>query len=201
MGPAGIILFVLLLIVVTFLLAITVIGCALYLLYPFVFLYLVLLMILGYATVAYRLGRWIETRTRRNFGSPYAAALVGVVAIQIWSVLASLLDVLPWMGLFSGITGLFGFFAQAAAWMVGFGAVILARFGTSPGYWPRQGPPAGAPVPPPPYTSAPYTSDPYTPPAGTESMDSLPLAEQRWEEPEPYPGTYPPPPPPEDEPR
>lgn len=175
--------------VMTILLAITVVGCALFLLYPFLLLYLVLLWILGYATVAYRLGRWIETRTRRSFGSPYAAALVGVVAIQIWSVLANMLDVIPWMGFFSFLTGVFGFFAQAAAWITGFGAVILARFGTAPGYWPRQGPPPGAPMPPPP----PYT--PYTPPA--EPVDSLPLADEtRWEEPEPYPGTYPPPPPP-----
>lgn len=194
-GLAGIIFFWPLFLVVTVLLAITVVGCALYLLYPFLFLYLALLFILGYATVAYRLGRWIETRTRREFGSPYAVALVGVVAIQIWSVLASMLDMIPWMGLFSVVTGLFGFLAQAAAWIVGFGAVILARFGTAPGYWPRQGPPSS--VPPPPYTPA-----SYTPPA--ESVDSLPLADPMngpgWEEPEPYQETYPPPPP-EGEPR
>jgi hypothetical protein len=193
-GLAGTIFFWPLFIVVTVLLAITVVGCALFLLYPFLFLYLALLGILGYSTVAYRLGRWIETRTNRSFGSPYAVALVGVVAIQIWSVLASMLDMIPWMGVFAFLTGLFGFLTQAAAWIVGFGAVILSRFGTAPGYWPRQGPPSSS-VPPPP----PYSSDPYTP--SDEPVDSLPLAEEsRWEEPEPYPESYPPPPP-EGEPR
>ena len=195
-GLAGTIFFWPLFVVVTILLAITVVGCALFLLYPFLFLYLILLLFLGYAAVAYRLGRWVEARFNRNFGSPYMAALVGVVLIQIWSVLGSLFDIPPYMGVFAVMFGLVGFLVQAAAWITGFGAVILARFGTSPGYWPRQ----GAPVPPP---------VPYTPPAGPE--DSLPLtdplAEPQWEEPEPYPETpetYPetyPPPPPEGEPR
>lgn len=186
-----------LLAVVTVLLAITIVGCALFLLYPFLFLYLILLLILGYATVAYRLGRWVEARFNRNFGSPYAAALVGVLLIQIWSVLGSLFDIPPYLGFFAFMFGLLGFLVQAAAWTVGFGAVILARFGTAPGYWPRQGSPGGAPVPPPP---------PYAQPA--EPADRLPLtdpmAEPRWEEPEPYPGTpgiYPPPPPEGTEPR
>jgi hypothetical protein len=191
-----------LLAVVTVLLAITIVGCALFLLYPFLFLYLMLLGVLGYATVAYRLGRWMEVRFNRNFGSPYAAALVGVLMIQGWSVLASFLGIIPLMGIFSFMVGLFGFLAQAAAWIVGFGAVILSRFGTSPGYWPRQGPPGGAPVPPPPPYAQPYTSS-------VEPVDRLPLtdpmAEPRWEEPDPsYPessGTYPPPPPEGTEPR
>ena len=191
-----------LLLVVTVLLAITVVGCALFLLYPFLFLYLILLMILGYATVAYRLGRWVEARFNRNFGSPYVVALVGVFLIQIWSVLGSLFDIPPFLGFFAVMFGLLGFLVQAAAWIMGFGAVILARFGTAPGYWPRQGAPAGgAPFPPPP---PPGYAEPAVP------ADRLPLtdpmaemAEPRWEEPEPYPGTpgtYPPPPP-EDEPR
>lgn len=192
-GLAGTIFFWPLFLVVTVLLAITIVGCALFLLYPFLFLYLGLLLILGYATVAYRLGRWVETRFNRNFGSPYAAALVGVLLIQIWSVLGSLFDIPPYLGVFAVMFGLFGFLVQAAAWITGFGAVILARFGTAPGYWPRQGAPGGAPVPPPP---------PYAQPAGPAERLPLtdPMAEPRWEEPEPYPGTYPPPPP-EGEPR
>lgn len=206
--------------VVTVLLAITIVGCVLFLLYPFLFLYLLLLMVLGYATVAYRLGRWLEVRFNRNFGSPYAVALVGVLAIQVWSVLASLLDMIPFLGFFAFMTGVVAFFVQLAAWVMGFGAVVLARFGLEPGYWNRQGPP----VPPPPpygpaaydpaayspaaYDPAPYDPAPYNNPApydpAPEPGDRLPLtdpaAEPRWEEPEPYPGTYPPPPP-EGEPR
>ena len=183
--------------VVTILLAITIVGCALFLLYPFLFLYLILLLILGYATVAYRLGRWVEGRFNRNFGSPNVTALVGVGLIQIWSVLGSLFDIPPYLGPFAVMFGIVGFLAQAAAWIVGFGAVILARFGTSPGYWPRQGAPV--PPPPPPYAqpAAPADGLPLTDPMA----DMGDMAEPRWEEPEPYLGTYPPPPPPEGEPR
>jgi hypothetical protein len=185
-----------LLLVVTVLLAITVVGCALFLLYPFLFLYLILLMILGYATVAYRLGRWVEARFNRNFGSPYAAALVGVLLIQIWSVLGSLLDIPPFLGFFAGMFGFVGFLVQLAAWVTGFGAVVLAKFGLEPGYWNRQGPPV--PPPPPPYGAATY--NPATDPADRLPLTD-PLAEPRWEEPYPgTPGTYPPPPP-EGEPR
>jgi hypothetical protein len=169
-GLAGFIFFWPLLFAVTVLLAITVIGCALFLLYPFLFLYLGLLLLLGYAAAAYRLGRWIEFRFNKNFGGPYAAALVGVVLIQVWSIFGELLDMAPGpFGLFAFMVGLFGFLVKATAWIVGFGAVILSRFGTEPGYWPRQGAP---PMPPPSYTPPP-------PPASEE----LPLSEPRWEEP------------------
>ena len=130
---------------VSILLLITIIGCALFLLYPFIFLYLALLLLLGYTAAAYRLGRLVESRFERNFGSPYVAALVGVLLIQVWSILGHMLDLLP--GPFGVMLVLFGFLVQAAAWITGFGAVILARFGLAPGYWPQR----GAPVPPAPY--------------------------------------------------
>ncbi|MFL6195770.1 MAG: polymer-forming cytoskeletal protein [Thermoanaerobaculia bacterium] len=162
-GLAGFIFLGPILVVVTVLLVITIVGCALLLLYPFLFVYLGLLFLLGYAAVAYRLGRWLEARFNRNFGGPYAAALVGVVAIQIWNVLANLFDLLP--GPFGFFTFMFWMFAalmQAAAWLTGFGAVILARFGLEPGYWPRR----GAPVPPPPPV-----------PGGPLPEDRLPLTD------------------------
>ena len=178
-GLAGSIFFWPLLIVVTILLAITIVGCVLFLLYPFLLLYVALLLLLGYTAVAYRLGHWLEIRFNRNFGGPYAAALVGVVALQIWGILGNLFDLMPGpFGFFSVITSLFGALVTAAAVVVGFGAVILARFGLEPGYWPRQGAPVG-PVGP-------------MPPASR--VDHLPLTDpltgppvERWEEP----GTYP----------
>jgi hypothetical protein len=151
-GLAGVVFFWPMLAAVTVLLAITVIGCALFLLYPFLFLYLGLLALLGYAAVAYRLGRIIEARFNRTFGSPYVAAIVGVLLIQVWSVLGNILDLLP--GPFGFLVGLFGFLVIAVAWIVGIGAVILARFGLAPGYWPQRG--TLATVPPAPVPPAPY---------------------------------------------
>ena len=177
-GLAGFLFFWPLLFVVTILLAITIIGCALFLLYPFLFVYVFVLYLLGYAAAAYRLGRWMESRFNRRFGGPYAAALVGVFMIQIWSVLGEMFGLIPGpFGFFSFMMGMFGFLVQAAAWIVGFGAVILARFGMEPGHWPRR----GAPAPP-----ASYAPPPPPPP------DQLPLTEPRWEEPETNPEIYPP---------
>jgi hypothetical protein len=172
-GLAGFVFFWPLVAAVTILLIITVIGCALFLLYPFLFLYVGLLLLLGYSAIAYRLGRVVEGRFGRNFGSPYGAALVGVLLIQVWSIFGHMLDLLPGLGFFSVMVGLFGFLAQAVAWIVGFGAVILARFGLEPGYWQQQ----GAPV-----THAPVPPGPYGQPA-----EPLPLSESEppaeWHEP------------------
>ena len=171
-GLAGSFFFWPLLVVVTILLAITIIGCVLFLLYPFLLLYVALLCLLGYATVCHRVGRWLEGRFSRSFGGPYAAALLGLLALQGWVLLGNLFDLLPWpFGVFAFLCWTFGALATMAALIVGFGAVILARFGLEPGYWPRRGAPV---MPPPPGVPAP-------------PVESLPLTEPRWEEP----GTYP----------
>jgi hypothetical protein len=171
-GLAGSIFFWPLLVVVTILLAITIIGCVLFLLYPFLLLYVALLCLLGYATVCHRVGRWLEGRFSRSFGGPYAAALLGLLALQGWVLLGNLFDLLPWpFGVFAFLCWTFGALATMAALIVGFGAVILARFGLEPGYWPRRGAPV---IPPSPGVPAP-------------PVESLPLTEPRWEEP----GTYP----------
>lgn len=157
-------LFLPLLIVVTVLLAITVVGCALFLLYPFLFLGLILLALLGYVAVAHRVGRWVEGRFGRSYGSPFAAVIIGVVVIQIWSVIGNVLG----MGngvldFFSGMFLLLGWAVTYVAWTVGFGAVLLARFGAEPGYWPRRTTTVAGPPP--------------VPPAGTQPVEHLPLSE------------------------
>jgi hypothetical protein len=82
-----------------------------------------------------------------------------------------MLDLLPGpFGFFAIMVGLFGFLTQAVAWIVGFGAVILARFGLQPGYW------QGASLPPAPMVG------PYERPA-----EPLPLSQSEppaeWQEP------------------
>lgn len=178
-GLAGAIFALPLLVVVTILLAITIVGCVLFLLYPFLLLYGLLLLLLGYTAVAYRAGRWLEVRFNRNFGGPYAVALVGLVALRIWHVLGNLFDLVPGpFGFFSVLVALFGTLVTMAAMIMGLGAVILARFGLEPGYWPRQGPPLSrmSPVPPASRVEHLPLTDPLTSP---------PV--ERWEEP----GTYP----------
>jgi hypothetical protein len=178
-GLAGFVFFWPLVVAVTILLAITIIGCALFLLYPFLFLFVGLLLLLGYTAVAYRLGRLVEGRFSRSFGSPYGAALVGVVLIQVWSIFGHMLDLLPGpFGFFAVMMGLFGFLTQAVAWIVGFGAVILSRFGLEPGHWQQQ----GAPVPMvPPASPAPVPPGPHERPAEPLPLSSEPPAD--WHEP------------------
>ncbi|HEY0783575.1 MAG TPA: polymer-forming cytoskeletal protein, partial [Thermoanaerobaculia bacterium] len=85
-------LFVPVLVVVTVLLAISIVGCVLFLLYPFIFLAIALGGLIGYTAVAYRIGSLIEQRFGRNFGSPYLTAIVGVGAIEIWALIGRLLN-------------------------------------------------------------------------------------------------------------
>lgn len=172
-GLASAVFFWPLFIVVTILLAITIVGCVLFLLYPFLFLYLGLLVLLGYTAVAYRLGRLLEGRFNRAFASPYAATLTGVVALQGWRVLGGLFGLLPWpFGVIAFLFSLFGVLLVTAATVVGFGAVVLSRFGLEPGYWPRRGAPPMPPVP-----------------SSSQAVEPLPLSDpltnpppERWEE-------------------
>ena len=182
-GLAGFFALVPLLVVITILLVITVIGCALLLLYPFLFVALILAFLLGYAAVAYRIGRWLEGRFGRNFGGPYVAALVGVFVIHIWSIIGDLLALGPGpIHLFGFMFMLFAAVLEGAVWVVGFGAVLLARFGAGPR---TVRPPAG--MPPPPYVPAvaPAYGNPGNPAEPGYPGDTLPLTERTWEEPPP----------------
>jgi hypothetical protein len=185
-------LFLPMLVVVTILLAITIVGCALYLLYPFLFVGLLIGALLGYAAVAHRLGRALENRFDRRFGSPYAVALIGVVAIEFWGLLGRVVDlgggVLHLLALFILI---FAFAAQYAAWTVGIGAMILSRLNrTSPDWEGTVPSPPWSPQPAQP--AAPDT--PHESPAPSGSAD-LPLSEGEsrpegepedlWQEPPP----------------
>ncbi len=159
---------------VSLVLVVLLVGCLLLVLLPFfamaLVLALLLALMLGYSASAYRVGRWLEERYERSFGGPYAAALVGVLVIQVLSLIGHLLSWGPGvLDVFSNMFLLFGGIVQFAAWMVGFGAVLLSRFGAPARYEPALVP-ATIPPPPPP---ASYGGD-------------LPLSTERaWEEPPP----------------
>jgi hypothetical protein len=132
----------------------------------------VLLALLGYVAVAYRVGRWIEGRFGRAQGNVYATALLGFAVIEVWTLLGYILGIAGGpLGFFSIMFLLFGWAVTYVAWTFGMGAVILARFGTSPGYWPNQR--VGG-VPPAPVVPAPTMPQPPQPP---QPVDHLPLSE------------------------
>jgi cytoskeletal protein CcmA (bactofilin family) len=144
--------FVFLFIVVTILLVITIVGCAIIALYPFLFIALALAILLGYAAAAHRFGLFLEARSGRRFGSPYAVALVGVLALGFTSLLGRVvalgggfLDFLAFALL------MIGFLVQYVATTIGIGSLLLARFGSSRGTMVPAVPP-----PPPPPAPVPY---------------------------------------------
>jgi hypothetical protein len=162
-GLVAQVLFIPLVGVVSVILAISVVGCVFFLLYPFVALALLFFLLLGYAVSAHRLGRLLEARFNHRFGGVYAATLLGVVAIEVWSFLGHLLDLGGGiLHVLAAIILLFGFAVRYVAWTAGLGAVILGRFG----FPPKPGTPAAyAPVPVEPLVpaSAPYPYGSATP--------------------------------------
>jgi hypothetical protein len=170
--------------VVTVLLAITVVGCALFLLYPFLFIAIILAALLGYAAVAHRVGRILEARFGWSLGpAPYAAALMGLLAIEIWSLLGRVLGLGGgWLDFIAFVVLAFGFAVQYAAWTVGFGAVLLSRFGNNPGhYQPVIYPPPPPPVPP----VSPLSPAPL--PDLSPDLDEPPAPERPWDQVPPEP--------------
>lgn len=175
-------LFLPLLLALTILLAITVVGCALFLLYPFLFIGIALMALLGYSAVAHRLGRFLEARFGWNFGpGPYAAALMGVLAIEMWSIIGRLIGLGGGLLDFIAFTILaFGVVVQYAAWTVGFGAVLLARFDNSARRRAAMYP--GTPPPPPPPLAE-------LPPDPSPDLEEPSAPERPWDPMPPTPST------------
>ncbi len=126
-------LFIPLFVLGTVILVVSIIGIPLLILYPFLALALIIGGLIGFSGFALRIGRLIEHRFDRHFGSAVATALVGLFAIEVCRIMGRLL------GLGSGPLDLFGWFFSITgmlltyvAWTFGFGAVILTRFGMGP---------------------------------------------------------------------
>jgi hypothetical protein len=147
-GLAAEILFVPVLVITVVVLAISIIGIPLLLLVPFAIVALLLGVLMGFAGVARRLGRWAVGDGR----SAISTTAVGVILIVAGAILARLLYLIPgpfWpIAMAVGATGLF---LEYVAWTVGLGALLLTRFGTrpqAPAVW-TQPPPVPPPVPTP----------------------------------------------------
>ncbi len=171
-GPSGLtgflaqLAFLPLLVVVTVVLAITVIGCALFLLYPFVFLALMLAGLVGYAAVALRLGGWAEERFGWRYASPYMMAIGGVALLEFLPFVGRLLGLVSLLHPLALAARLAGFLIEYLAWTVGFGAVIL-DFLAAGGFrqWRRGGVPPIPPSPAPAYAAPASVPAPMAPPA------------------------------------
>jgi hypothetical protein len=134
------ILFAPLLVLVTLILIISIIGIPLVLLVPFFILALLLVAFLGYSGVALAIGEFLRSRFGWKLSNPYSVLLLGVLTIQIWSVIGDLLD-FGWgpLWFFAVMFGVVGVLVKYVAWTVGLGAAVLSRFGTSDS-WSRSAP-------------------------------------------------------------
>jgi cytoskeletal protein CcmA (bactofilin family) len=172
-GLVAQILFVPVLVITVLVLAISVIGIPLLLLVPFALIGLVIAAFVGYAAVALRLGRWVEGRLSWVSKTDVQSVLIGVVTIEMWRLLANLLDWGP-LGFVSFLVSAFGFLLVYLVWTVGFGAMLITLFGEGGPFSRRRGRAvmpvvSAAPVPAP--AQVPLPSSPESPAAETPEFD------------------------------
>jgi hypothetical protein len=125
-GFIGIILFL----PITLLLIVFIIGIPLV---PLFWIAVIAGMIFGFACITYTIGKIAAKKKGWKDKSPYILALIGLVVVEIVAFLGNL-AMLPG-GPFIAIGGaikVIGFIISYLAWMVGFGGVILTRFGSRP---------------------------------------------------------------------
>lgn len=147
-GLVAQILFFPVLVLTIVILAVSIIGIPLLLLVPFALLALMIGGIFGFTAVAKHVGHAAERRFGWDHRNPYVSVLVGLGLIMLIAFFASALGVAGGpLGVFAAILMVIGFVIQYVAWTMGFGALLLTRFGTR--YrWGNGEAPTVAPVPP-----------------------------------------------------
>lgn len=138
------ILFLPVLILTVVVLAVSIIGIPLLALVPFAALLVMLVMLVGFIGLAYRIGRWLTTRFGWTERGAYAAVAIGVVAIGALTLVAKLAALAGGFLLGAPLTAL-GYLVEYVAWTIGFGAAILAWYETQTRFGPRTHAP-GAPA-------------------------------------------------------
>jgi hypothetical protein len=147
-------------------LVISIIGCVLLALVPFLVLALMITGLVGFAGVGYQVGRVLEGRLASRFGGPYLTTIVGVLAIEAPSIIGRFLAAGGgFLHFFSVMFLLFGFVVRYLAWTVGFGAALLTAFDNRPQRLRRRAALDSSPPPPP---SGTFTAPPpaTAPPGG-----------------------------------
>lgn len=130
------ILFLPVLILTVVVLAVSIIGIPLLALVPFAALLVMLVMLVGFIGLAYRIGRWLTTRFGWTERGAYAAVAIGVVAIGALTLVAKLAALAGGFLLGAPLTAL-GYLVEYVAWTIGFGAAILAWYETQTRFGPR----------------------------------------------------------------
>jgi len=121
-------LFLPVLLVTIVILIVTLIGIPLLLLIPFALLGLCAIALLGFTSMAYRIGQFVSERFGWGLSGPYAATILGVLVIVSPLLLGRLLSLIggPIMPIAIGLF-VIAFIVEYLVWTIGFGAVALAR--------------------------------------------------------------------------
>jgi hypothetical protein len=137
-------LFLPVLLITCVILIITIVGIPLLLLVPFAMLALAVIALLGFTSMAYRIGQFVSDRFNWGFSGPYAATILGILVVVSPLLLARLLSLVggPIVPMTFGL-GVIAFVVEYVVWTIGFGAVALARLD-------RRRPPSAPLAAPPP---------------------------------------------------
>ena len=100
---------------------------------------------LGYLAVARNLGEWVASRNISGLDwlrptNTFYAVTAGIGALLAFFVSASVLDIVPFFGFFSGLLATLGTMATVATLLIGFGAVLLTRGGRQADFYDDRAP-------------------------------------------------------------
>lgn len=125
-------------------LAISIIGIPVLILWVPLFPVAVILAAgMGYIAVARNLGTWVARQRYPFFDwvkiqNPYSVVFGGLLVLSLAFVAASLISIVPFLGVLEGLLITAGVAATAFAVLIGFGAFILTRGGRRPEYWSEE---------------------------------------------------------------
>jgi len=164
-GLAGQILFFPALVLVVIVLAISIVGIPLLIAVPFAILAIMIGTLLGFTALAKTIGHEAENRFGWAHANPYVSLLVGLGLIMAVTFFGAAIGMAGGpLSVFGVILGILGFVIQYVAWTIGFGVLLLTRFGTRYRWGDEEG--AAAPASP---------SQPYEPsPAPTTTSPAPP---------------------------
>ena len=100
---------------------------------------------LGYLAVARNIGEWVASKNIRRLEwirptNTFYAVTAGIGTLLVFPVSASILDVVPFFGFFSGLLATLGTLAVTATLLIGFGAVLLTRGGREADFYGSEDP-------------------------------------------------------------
>jgi hypothetical protein len=121
-------LFLPVLIITIVILVVTIVGIPLLLLIPFAFLALAVIALLGFTSIAYRIGQFVSERFKWGVSGPYATTVLGILVVVSPLLLARMLSLIggPIVPMAFGLS-VIAFIVEYVVWTIGFGAVALAR--------------------------------------------------------------------------